>query len=203
MTMGAAVAQGPPVLDDRRTMRSAQVLALTVLVAIAGGTAPAEAGRLPPPARVDCGDSGVAGAGFTVYGCASGAGGTRYAHPAELLVVRTNGSYTGYRDTISQPNLVSKSSTGEVAAAHNDAIVRVTAYALTTLVSERRLERLIPGSPQLSAMNALTVDSSGDIFVRANYYATHRHGCGNVRAELTAAGRLRLLWRSRTGLVCG
>jgi hypothetical protein len=201
-----AVARGGSTRDHRRKVRSSRIFAVGVLLAIAGCTAPADgstAGKLPAPAKVDCGNSGVMGAGFTVYSCESGAGGTKYAHPAELLVVRPNGSYTGYPDAFSQSNLVSKSDTGEVVAAHNDAIVRVTASALTTLVDERRLDRLFPGSPDLAGIDALTVDSSGDIFLRANYYAAQRHGCGNVRVELTAAGRLKLLWRSPAGLTCG
>jgi hypothetical protein len=145
----------------------------------------------------------VVGAGFTVYSCASGAGATKYAHPAELLVVRTDGGYAGYPDSFSQLNLVRRSASGEVVAAHNDAIVRVTASGLTTLVGERRLDRLFSGSPGLAGIDALTVDSSGDIFVRANYYAAHRHGCGNVRLKLTAENHLRLLWRSAAGLTCG
>jgi hypothetical protein len=145
----------------------------------------------------------VTGAGFTVYSCASGAGGTKHAHPAELLVVRTDGGYAGYRDAFSQSNLVYKSATGEVVAAHNDAIVRVTASALTTLVDEGRLDRLFPGSPGLAGIDALTVDPAGDIYLRGNYYAARRHGCGNVRAELTAENHLKLLWRSAVGLTCG
>jgi len=72
---------------------------------------------------------------------------TKYAHPAELLVLRANGTYTGYHDSISEPNRMARSTTGEVVAAHNDSIVRVTASALTTLVSQRQLDQLFPGAP--------------------------------------------------------
>lgn len=181
------------------------MLALTALLALAGGTAVADAStarKLPPPARVDCGDSGVAGAGFTVYACDSGAGGTKYAHGPELLVVRTNGSYKSYRDAFSQADIMRKLPNGEVIASHNDAVVQVTASALKTLVGERQLG-LVPGNPRLGYINALTVDSAGDIFLRANYYARNRRGCENARWELTAAGQLKLLWRSKTGLTCG
>jgi hypothetical protein len=187
-------------------MKRLRIVAATVLLGLAGGgTALADgstSGKLPPPARVDCGDSGVVGAGFTVYACDSGAGGTKYAHWPELLVVRSNGSYKGYRDAFSQADIMRKLASGEVIASHNDAVVRVTASALTTLVGERRLG-LVPGGPRLGSIDALTVDSSGDVFLRANYYARNRHGCENARWELTAAGRLRLLWRSKTGLTCG
>ena len=171
-------------------------------VSAAASTAARTAGKLPPPARVDCGDSGVAGIGFTVYVCSSGAGGTRYAHWPELLVVRSNGSYRGYRDAFSQDDLVRKLAGGEVIASHNNSIVRVTASALRTLVSERQLSR-VPDSQHMGSIDALSVDSTGDIFLRANYYARDRHGCENARWELTAAGRLRLLWRSKAGLTCG
>jgi hypothetical protein len=185
-------------------MAGSRTLALCVLLlaAVAGPADAGTAGRLPAPLAADCG-SGVTGAGFTAFGCLSGAGGTKYAHPAELLVLRANGTYTGYHDSISEPNRMARSTTGEVVAAHNDSIVRVTASALTTLVSQRQLDQLFPGSPGQAAINALTVTGSDAVFFRANYYAPHAHGCGNIRAELTAGGRLKVLWRSGTGLICG
>lgn len=185
-------------------MAAFRLLAMAVLL-LAAAAGPADAGakaRLPAPLAADCG-SGVTGIGFTAYACGSGAGGTKYAHLAELVVLRTNGSYTGYRDSISEPDLRARSTTGEVVAAHNDAIVQVTASALKTLVSQRRLDQLFPGSPGLAAINALTVTASGAVLFRANYYAPHKHGCGNIRAELTAGGRVKVLWRSATGLICG
>ncbi len=86
-------------------------------------------GRFPAALVADCG-SGVIGIGFTAYGCGSGGGRTKYAHPAELLVLRADGSYTGYRDSISEPNLMARSTTGEVVAAHNNSLVVVTVSAL-------------------------------------------------------------------------
>jgi hypothetical protein len=199
-----AVAQRSPTRTSRRGIGGPGVLAVVVMLALpcAASSAESAASRLPPPARVDCGNSGVAGAGFTVYVCSSGAGGTKYAHGPELLVVRTNGSYTGYRDTFSQADIVRRLPSGEVIASHNNDIVRVTASALTILVGERRLSR-VPDSQRMGYINALTVDSSGDIFLRANYWAVDRHGCENARWELSAAGNLKLLWRSKTGLTCG
>ena len=179
-------------------------LALVVLL-LAAGAGPADAGtkgRLPAPLAADCGP-GVTGIGFTAYACSDGDGGTKYAHPSELLVLRTNGSYTGYRDSISEPNRMARSTIGEVVAAHNHSIVQVTASALKILVSQRQLDQLFPGSPGLVAVNALTVTASGAVVFRANYYAPHKHGCGNIRAELTAGGRVKVLWRSATGLICG
>jgi hypothetical protein len=176
----------------------AVLLAIAVSALLADGSA---AGKLPPPARSGCGSSAV-GTGFTVYVCSSGAGGTKYAHWPELLVVRANGSYRGYRNAFSQADIVRRTPSGEVIASHNNAVVLVTASALRTLVSERQLD-LVPGRPRLGYINALSVDSSGDVFVRANYYARDRHGCENVRWELTGAGHLGLLWRSKTGLICG
>ncbi len=137
--------------------------------------------KLPAPARVDCGDSGVAGAGFTVYTCESGGGDTKYGHPAELLVVRANGSYTGYPNTSSQADIVKRSSTRGIVASHNKSIVQITAAALRTLLSARQLEQLAPagsrGPGALGAINSLAVTSSGDVFLRLNYYAGDRHGC--------------------------
>lgn len=177
---------------------------MSALLALACTAAYAEAapGKLPPSARSDCGDYGVPGAGFAVFVCGSGAGGTKYAHWPELLVVRTDGSYKGYRDLFSQDDRVRKLPSGEVIASHNNAIVRVTASALTTIVSQHRLSR-VRGSQRMGYIDALAVDSTGNIFVRANYWARDRHGCENARWELTAAGRLKLLWRSKAGLTCG
>ena len=185
-------------------MVASRTLALSVLLlaAVSGAADAGTPGRLPVPLAADCG-SGVTGVGFTAFGCLSGAGGTNYAHPAELLVLRANGTYTGYHDSISEPNRMARSTTGEVVAAHNDSIVRVTASALTTLVSHGQLDQLFPGSRGLAAINALTVTGSDAVFFRANYYAPHAHGCGNIRAELTTGGRLMVFWRSGTGLICG
>lgn len=174
------------------------VLALACGVATAAGST---ARRLPPPARVDCGDAGVSGVGFTVFVCGSGAGGTKYAHWPELLVVRSDGSYTGYRDAFGQDDLVRKLAGGRLIASHNNEVVEVTAFALKPLIRTRQLR--VAGGSRLGSIDRLTVDSSGDIFLLANYYARNRHGCDYVRWELTAAGRLKLLWRSKAGLTCG
>jgi hypothetical protein len=187
-------------------MRALRIAAaVTVLMLGSGGAAAArnKAGGLPAPARVDCGNSGVVGTGFTVYACDSGAGATKYSHPAQLLVVRTNGSYKGYPDAFSQADLIVNSNTGAVIATHNNSIVRVSASGLTTLANQRQLNRLLPGSARLLAIEDLTADSSDDIVFRANFYAGHRHGCENVRGELKATKRVKLLWRSATGLTCG
>ena len=186
-------------------MTRIRMLGVTLVLAFAAGAGVACAStpaKLPAPARVDCGQSGIAGAGFTVYVCGSGAGGTKYAHWPELLVVRTDGSYRGYRDAFSQADVVRKLADGEVIASHNDAVVRVTAFALKILVARGRLG-LVAGRPRLGSIDTLTVDPAGDIFLRANYYARNRHGCENARWELTAGGRLKLVWRSKSGLTCG
>lgn len=181
------------------------MVAVTALLTFGGGTAFADgstAEKLPLPARIGCGDSGVVGAGFTVYVCSSGAGGTKYAHWPELLVVRTDGSYKGYVNRFSQADIVRKSPGGEVIASHNNAVVRVTETSLKTLVSKRRLE-LMAGRPRIGYINALSVDSAGNIFLLANYWAGNRRGCENIRWELTAAEHLKLIWWSKTGVICG
>ena len=179
-------------------------IALTFLLAAIIATS-ADAGtsaRLPAPLAVDCGP-GVSGVGFIAYACGDGDGGTKNSHPSELLVLRANGSYKGYRDLISEPDLRARSTTGEVVAAYNDALVRVTSSALKTLASSRELDRLFSGSSHLAAINKVSVAASGAVLFRANYYAGDRHGCGNVLGELTSAGRLKVLARSATGLSCG
>jgi hypothetical protein len=179
-------------------------LALAVLLPVLA-VAPAgagAAGRLPGPLAADCG-SGTSGIGFTAYSCIGGGAGTRYAHSAELLVVRSSGAYTGFQDSISEPNLMVRSTAGEVVAAHNDSIVRVTDTGLKPLVSKRQLVRLLPGSPGVAAIDRLAVTASGAVFFRANDYAPHDRGCANIRAEQVSGGYVRVLQRSAVGLTCG
>jgi hypothetical protein len=161
------------------------------------------AGRLPAPAAVDCDAWGVRGHGFTAFSCLSGAGGTKYSHPNELLVVRDNGSFSGYPSNVGEQDLLARSTTGDVVAAHTFSIVQVTSSHITTLVSERALDRLFPGTIGVAAINGLAVGPSGDVFVAVNYYAGNRHGCGNAIAERTETGQLKTLWRSATGFTCG
>ncbi len=118
-------------------------------------------------------------------------------------MLQADGRYEGYRDSISEPNLIAASSDGEVVAAHNDAIVKVAASKLTTLVSQLKLDQLVPGSTGLAGIDALSVTASGAVVFRINYYAPNKHGCGNIRAELTATGRVTAVRRSATGLICG
>lgn len=160
-------------------------------------------GRLPAPAAVSCEGWGAEGPGFTAFSCLSGAGGTRYSHPAELLVVRSDGSFSGYQTDVGEQDVLARSATGKVVVAHNFSIVQVTASAIITLVTERELDRLFPRTVGVAAINGLAVDRSGDIFVSVNYYASDRHGCGNVIAERKATGQLKSLWRSGSGAICG
>lgn len=203
-SLGETIARVETGRDHWAEMTGRRIVALVgVLVAVVVGSADASTrGRLPAPLAADCG-SGVAGIGFTAYACTDGGGGTKYAHPSELLVLRADGSYRGYRNSISEPNLMARSTNGGVVAAHNESIVQVTASALRTLISQGRLDQLLPRSPGLVAINAVSVRSSGAVLFCANYYAPHRHGCVNIRAELTADGQLRVLSRSATGLICG
>jgi hypothetical protein len=181
----------------RSVVLAVLLLAVSVGPAIAGTATP-----LPGSLAADCG-SGTRGIGFTAYGCVSGGAGTTYAHPAELLVHKTSGALVAYRDTISEPNLMARSPAGEVVAAHNDSIVQLTASALGTLVSQRALDRLDPGSPGLASIEALAVNRAGAVTFRANYYAPHRNGCANVRAERTPDGQVKVLERSAAAAICG
>lgn len=159
-------------------------------------------GRLPAQAATDCG-WGVPGAGFIAYGCSSGGARTKHPHSAELLVVRDDHGYHGYHDTISEPNLIAGAPSGEVVAAQNDAIVRVTATGLRVLAGKGALERLFPDAIGIAAINAIAIDSAGRVVVAVNYYARNRHGCANAIAELTPIRQLKVLWRSGAGRTCG
>jgi hypothetical protein len=159
--------------------------------------------KLLATASAGCAAAGVAGSGFVAYACMSGGARSGHSHPAELLVVHSDGSYKGYPDHFSQAELMTRSARTGVLAAHNDAIVQVTATGLRTLLSATRIARLAPGAGAIAAIDSLRVSRAGDILVRVNYHASARHGCENVSAELTARHRLVVLSRSRSGLVCG
>lgn len=158
--------------------------------------------RLPAPAAVDCGNEEAVGRGFVAFSCESGGGDTRYGHPKELLVVRADGSFLAYR-TYGQWNQIAASPAGEVVAAHNGSIVRVTASRITALVSRGAIEGLVAGK-LVGDVLELAVERGGSVYVAIDYYAgVPQGGCGDVVAELTASGKLVTLWRSPTGLTCG
>jgi hypothetical protein len=143
---------------------------------------------------VSCG-SNASGSGFTAFFCDSGAG-----HPKRLLVLRETGTTETY-PAFSGGALASAGE--EVVAARDYAVVRVMSHRLQTVASSEALDRFFPDTVGVAGINGLAVDRSGDVFVVANYYAGHRHGCGNAIGELTATGQLKPLWRSATGRICG
>jgi hypothetical protein len=192
---GGALRVSAVACPDNHSLGPSLELTRSGLLVLSGGP--------PAPAAVNCGGWGAGGTGFTAFSCLSGAAGTRYSHPNELLVVRGDGSFSSYPTDVGQEDLLASSASGEVVAAHNFSIVQVTASAITTLASERELDRLFPGAPGVAAVNGLAVERSGGVFVAPDYYTRARHGCGEVIAERTTTGQLKVLWRSGAGLTCG
>jgi hypothetical protein len=158
------------------------------------------AGPLPPPATADCDSQEAIGRGFVAFSCESGGGATKYGHPQELLVVRTNGHFSSY-PTNRHQDVLAVSATGEVVSAHNSSIVNVTALGITTIVSKEALDQLVVGK-LLGDVLELAVQPDGEVLVALDYYAGVHRGCGDVLGEVTTGGKLRTLWRSGTGLVC-
>ena len=173
-------------------------VAVLLLVAVAAPAAARTKGQLPAPLAADCGP-GVTGIGFTSYACSDGDGGTKYAHPSELLVLRTNGSYVGYRDSISEPDRRARSATGGGCCRAQRCDRPGNRISTEALVSHRQLDRC-SRSPGLVAINTLIVTAADTVFFRANYYGASQHGCATIRAEVTAGGRVKVFWRSATGL---
>jgi hypothetical protein len=151
------------------------------------------------PASVDCSDP-TAAPGFTAFVCASGGAAVGYGHPNELLVVRDNGSTTGY-PTIGGAEGALVEANGEVVAVHSYAVVRVTSKALTTLVSEGQLNRLFPNSLGVLAINGVAVGPAGDVFLVPDVL---RRGAGCLAAiiERSSSGALRKLWSSQPSGFC-
>jgi hypothetical protein len=150
-------------------------------------------------AAVNC-QNGVEGAGFTAFTCASGGGMTKYPHPQELLVVRRDNTFFGY-PTIGEDGGLVTSGDGEVFAVHNKSVVRVTSAGIITIIPEVQIDRLIPNSRSVAAINGIAIGRGGAIFLTPNLYLAR--GCGNVIAELTTGGELKTLWRSSASRACG
>lgn len=142
---------------------------------------------------INCGTS-ASGSGFTAVFCDSGAG-----HPKRLLVLRDNGTTEAY-PAFGGGALASTG--GEVVAERDYAVVRVMSRRLQPVASSEALDSFFPDTAGVAGITGLAVDRSGDVFVDANYYAAHRHRCGNAIGELTTTGQLKPLWRSVTGLIC-
>jgi hypothetical protein len=147
-----------------------------------------EISSVPAVAAVNCG-SGVPGRDFHVFACFSGGG-----HPKELLVVRKDGSsvaYPGFRVgefTVGD---------GEVVAAYDVNLVRVTSRRLVSLVTTAELARALHiRSIAIADIYAPTVDARGDIYFVASM--SSRSGCQNRILERTAGGAIHQIWASST-----
>jgi len=148
-------------------------------------------------ASVNCGDI-TEGQGFAVFTCESGGGATAFGHPKELLVVRANGSTAAYPGYEVGPL---GAGDGEVVAGHNYAVVRVTSYAISVLVSDPELVGLVSDSYGVAGIIGLAVDQHGDIFVVASLYHD-KYGCVTTMTERAVTGALEKLWSAR-GQICG
>lgn len=150
---------------------------------------------VPAVAAVDCG-SDVPGPGFHVFACASGGAAAGHPHPAELVVVRSDGSAVSYPDYRGGDVA---SGGGEVVATYDDNLVRVTSRRLVPLLTSRELARAlhIPFTAiRVGDIYAPTVDGRGDVYFVAS--ALSRSGCQNRILERTAGGAIRQVWASST-----
>lgn len=141
-----------------------------------------------PDASGYCGRE-LAGRGFMVFGCASGAG-----RGARLMVVRSDGHTEDYPDTVSQPNDLAASN-GTVVALHNGAVVRVGAGGLTTLATRQRLARLASLGALRMGDNGLAIDRRQHVYVNQDFLVAGR-GCTDVIVEIDPNRHLRTLWHS-------
>lgn len=142
---------------------------------------------------VDCGNA-ASGSRFTAFECESGGG-----HGPELLVVRQNGSTLTY-PTIGQGNGGITSSRGEVVAAFNGSVVRVTSEVLKTIFSASQLLNVAPDSSLRAGTNGLALDSAGNVFLAPDFYLRHAGGCEAMIIEILKSGGTRTLWRLNSRL---
>ena len=135
---------------------------------------------------IDCG-TGVAGPDFHAFACESGLG-----HPKQLLVVRRDGSAATYTASGRTEFAVGR---GQVVAAYDDSLVRVTSSRLVPLLTRDELlgalhTRLIWG------ILAPTIDAHGDIYFVASIENTSRAGCQSLILDRTTQGTIRKIWAS-------
>lgn len=137
----------------------------------------------------------LAGPGFTVFGCASGA-----RRGARLMVVRSNGTNRNYPETVSQPNDMTAAN-GTVVAIHNGAVVRIGADGLTTIATQRELAGLVSGTALRMGDNGLAVDGRQDVYVNQDFLVAGR-GCSDAVVEIGPNRHLRTIWRSPVTRSC-
>lgn len=137
----------------------------------------------------------VAGRGFIVFGCESGAG-----RGPRLMVVRSNGSTVNYPDIGSQPDDMAASN-GSVVAIHNGAAVRIRANGLEPIATQRQLAGLVSRGALRMGDNGIAIDHRGRVYVNQDFLVAHR-GCTDVIAEIDPDGQMRTLWRSTATRSC-
>jgi hypothetical protein len=143
---------------------------------------------VPAVASVDCG-SGVRGRRFRAFACMSGGG-----HPHELLVVRSDGSSVAYPAYRGGAFAVGA---GEVVAAEDAGLVRVTSRRLVPLLTSGELAgALHVGSTAITDVYAPAVDARGDVYFVASL--SSRSGCQNRILERTPGGAIDQIWASST-----
>jgi hypothetical protein len=145
----------------------------------------------------ECG-SGVSGPGFHVFACMSGGARAGHPHPKELLVVRNDGSsvaypaYGGFGFAVGD---------GEVVAAYDNNLVRVTSRRLIPLVTEDELAGALHRQTKtilIMGFGHLRVDARGDIYFFASTLIHGRHGCQSRYLERLTGGTIRQIRASST-----
>ena len=134
----------------------------------------------------DCG-TGVAGPRFHAFACESG-----LRHPRQLLVVRSDGSAANYRAYRPTKFAVGD---GDVIAAYDDSLVRVTASRLVPLLTYHELSRALH-TRLIWGILGPTVDARGDIYFVASIENMSRSGCQSLILDRTAGGVIRQIWAS-------
>jgi hypothetical protein len=143
---------------------------------------------------VDCA-RGMPGVGFRAFACMSGGARAGHPHSEELLVVRSDGSTVAYPAfRIGEPAV----GDGEVVAAYNDNLVRVTSSRVVPLLTTGALAGAlhIRWSP-IDDIYGPTVDGYGDIYFHASFAIASRSGCQNRVLERTTGGVIHQISASR------
>jgi hypothetical protein len=136
---------------------------------------------------VDCG-IGVAGPGFHAFACESG-----LRHPKQLLVVRSDGSAATYPAHGHMEFAVGR---GDVIAAYDDNLVRVTSSRLVPLLTHDELLRALH-TRLIWGILAPAVDAHGDIYFVASIENMSRSGCQSLILDRTTGGTVRRIWASQ------
>jgi hypothetical protein len=205
----------PLIAEAKRRMRQRRLLLAAVAVLIAGGAfggayalrssngssragarvTSREISNPLPDGAADCG-RGVSGRGFRAWACMSGGARAGQPHPKELLVVRSDGSTVAYPAYwIGRP----AADDGEVVAAYNGNLVRVTSSRLVPLLTYDELSRVLHARG-IWPVGALRVDAHGGIYFRASFGSRSGKGCENRILERTSRGTVRQIRTLRTSI---